>query len=207
MLYSTYYFIGRRITYAGDSGTRIHQGLNRPMVNEWDSNLVSHLLNRQIKCAMQKLRKQLTRDVLEDLEEVLRSRRKAAWATCFSVITILCICIEEGQIAMNGILMHKRTFEPEDAPSSNEVIEACLELDAWLFRHMTELFHAVYKTHKYPSPSKKKSAVNPIRDGLRDESDDEFRHDCEILVLEAREILDDHGMSCSASENFCANVE
>jgi hypothetical protein len=196
MLYSINYFMGRRITYADDSIIKVSQSLTRPAVNTWDSNFVSHLLNRQIKCAMQKLRKQITREVLEELEEKLRRKTNKAWATCFSVIVIVCIIIEEGQIAMNGILMHKRQFEPEAAPSARRVLEACHELDARLFRHMTELFHAVFKTQKYPSSNKSNSVFNPIRDGFQEERDDDVRRDSEFLVYEVQKILHDHGMCC-----------
>lgn len=205
MLYSINYFIGRRITYADDSIIKVSQSLTRPAVNTWDSNLVSHLLNRQIKCAMQKLRKQITREVLEELEQELRGKTNKAWATCFSVIVIVCIIIEEGQIAMDAILMHKREFEPQRAPSANIVIGACHELDARLFRHMTELFHAVYKTHKSPPSNKKAIIFNPIRDGLDDERDVEVRQDSQFLVYEVRQILQDHGMCCP-EEKRCADT-
>jgi hypothetical protein len=145
---------------------------------------------------MQKLRKQLTREVLDELEQKLRTRNKRAWTTCFSVIIILCICIEEGQIAMNGILMHKREFEPKEAPASEEVVEVCRKLDEKLFRHVTELFHAVFRTHKYRSSSKQDSVFNPIRDGFEDESDDELRRDAKLLVYEVQHILHELGMCC-----------
>lgn len=97
---------------------------------------------------------------------------------------------------MNGILMHKREFEPKEAPASEEVVEVCRKLDEKLFRHVTELFHAVFRTHKYRSSSKQDSVFNPIRDGFEDESDDELRRDAKLLVYEVQHILHELGMCC-----------
>jgi hypothetical protein len=142
---------------------------------------------------MHELLVETTREILDELETELKTKSKGVWATCFSVIIVLCICIEEIQTAGNGFLMHMRVHQLEDAPSSKDVVEICRKLDDFAFRHMTELFHAIFKTHKYPSPTWRDHVYNPIRDGVQADGDETLRHDSKELVDEVRQIIYDHG--------------
>jgi len=181
MLYSMHYFMGRAITYSDDSSTRISHNLKKPSLKLWNSDLISPLLNRQIKFAMHKLRVETTKDIFDDFEKQLKTRKKEVWATCFSVIVILCMCMEEAQIAVNLLFVHKRTYEPKEVPPTKEVMDIYRNLDDYPFRHLTELFHATFKTQK-------KSLYNPIRDGLGADGDGAILQDSVELVNEVRQI-------------------
>lgn len=151
-LHSMHYFMGRTITYSDDSSAKIDHNLKRPSLGLWNSNVVSSLLNRQVKYAMHCLRVETTQEILEELDKNLRTRDHAFWPMAFSVIIILCICMEEAQMAMNGIFIHKRTHQPSEATSSEEMVETCRKLDKYPYRHVTEFFHAIFQTEKSMSP-------------------------------------------------------
>ena len=192
-VYAMHYFMGRTITYSDDSSTNVSRNLKRPSLSLWNSNLISHLLNRQVKFAMHKLRVETTEEIFDELEKRLKTRDKAFWATGFSVIIILCICMEEAQVAVNGLAMHKRTHQPKEAPSSEEIVDIYRKLDDYPFRHLTELFHAIFKTQKDPSPTWNDNVYNPIRDGFQADSNGSLRQDAEQLVKEVRRITRDYG--------------
>ena len=189
MLHSMHYFMGRTITYSDDSSATITQKLKRPSLCLWNSNVVSNLLNRQVKFAMHSLRVETTNEILKYLETQLRTRDKGFWATAFSIIIILCMCMEEAQMAMNGIVMHKRTHQNE-ALSPEIMVGKCRKLDEYPFRHATELFHATFKTRKY----------NPIRDGFQAGEDRTPSHDLETFVNAMRSIMHHYGR-CRSKRN------
>jgi hypothetical protein len=131
------------------------------------------------------------REVLEELEKELRTRSKAVWATCFCVALILCICIEDSQIAVDAFTMHTRNHGVEsDAPSSQATIDTCRKLDDLLFGHLVGLFHAIYKTQ---DTSEDGHAYNPIRDkpviGVKEGIDRESAD----LVNDICRIISNHG--------------
>jgi hypothetical protein len=175
------------------SASWINQLLTSPALGPLGVNSISSLLERQLKSAMHKLRIETTEEVLDALETELRTKDKRVWATCFCVVVILCVCIEETQIAGVAFPMHTRVHKVKDAPSSEAVLDVCRQLDERLFRHMTELFHAIFKTHRFPSSSNNR-VFNPIRDGIEDGVDNDIRCDCLKLVYEVQQIIYDHGM-------------
>jgi hypothetical protein len=145
---------------------------------------------------MHRLRVEATKEILGELEKQLKTRNKKFWATGFSVIIILCICIEEAQMAVNGLVMHNnnnnRTHQPEDAPLlAEEVMDIYRKLDDYPFRHVTEFFHAIFKTQKNPSYNQ---VYNPIRDGFQADGDETLRQDSEGLVNEVCQIIRSYGM-------------
>jgi hypothetical protein len=194
MLHNVYYFMGRSITFTDRSAEQVASSLRKPVLRPYERYLISRLLNRQVKSAMHSLQRDLTREVLEELEKDLKKRSKAVWATCFCVISILCICMEDVQVAINGFLLHKRVNRPEIKPTSaEECIEICRKLDDLPFDHLVRLFHGIYKTQKTPSARRNDHIYNPIRDGPEIDCSEGLDQGSADLVNEIRRIINDHG--------------
>lgn len=194
MLHAIYYFMGTTLTIADTSMEYVREHLRKPPMRAYDSSGISRLLNRQIKSAMHNVRQEVMREVLEELEKELKKRSKVAWPTCFCVSLILCICMEEGQTAMDAFTMHTRAHGTEsDAPSSEATIENCRKLDDLLFRHLLKLFHAIYKTHQTAKPHSSNCIYNPIRDRPERDVKGGLDHESTDLIIEIRKIITDHG--------------
>jgi hypothetical protein len=194
MLNAIYYFMGTTLTITNFSKEHISKRLRKPTMRSYGSSLVSRLLNRQIKSAMHALRQEVMREVLEALERELKAKSKAAWATCFCVALILCICVEEAQTAMDGFTMHIRVHGPEsDVPSSEATNETCHKLEDVVFRHLLDLFHGVYKTHQTPKSQIGGRVYNPIRDRPETDVKEGLDHEAAHLAIEIRQIIANHG--------------
>jgi hypothetical protein len=150
---------------------------------------------------MHTLLREMTIEVLEELEMNLKARSKASWATSFCTVSILCICIEELQIAMNGFSMYMNNHgAKEDIPSVKDSVEVCQKLDDKPFIHLIALFHDIYETRKLASANK--NVCNPLRDnpeiygreGLDSESAD--------LANATRQIIFDPSKHLLASLNI-----
>jgi len=138
--------MGRNIKLTDDSMYRVNRHIRKPTLKPYDSNTISRLLNRQVKSAMHELLREEIRAVLGGLEKVIKKRSEGSWAEVFCIISILCICIEEVQIAVNGFAMHTKFYGLEkDRPMSTDCIELCRMLDDLPHVHLVELFHGTYK--------------------------------------------------------------
>ncbi|KAE9378477.1 hypothetical protein N431DRAFT_528799 [Stipitochalara longipes BDJ] len=193
MLHTIYIFMATTLTMTESSKEHLTDHLQKPTRVCYHSNIASRLLNRQIKSAMHTLRQQLMREVLEELEKELKTRSKAVWAPCFCVALILCMCVEDAQIAMDAFAMHTRILGAEqDAPSSQATIEACRKLDDLLFIHLLELFHGVYRTHQTSKALNSSRVYNPIRDGPDIDVKEGLDQESADLALEFRQIMANH---------------
>lgn len=198
VLYTLHYVMGRNITYSPRSGEKVIQHLRKPTSRAYESNLISRLLSRQIKSAMHSLLREVTRDLLEDMEKDLRTRSRTTWAPCFCVISILCMCIEEVQIATNGFTLHTQVHGPHtNHPSSEATIEICRRLDDLPFVHLMELFHGIYKTQRPLTVHRNEHVYNPIRDGPEAYGLDDAGQNSIDLVNDIRKIIKKHG-KCSS---------
>lgn len=193
MLYNVHYFMGRTVKFTDKTADKVASTLRQPIPRRYENSLISKLLNRQIKSAMHCLLRDLTREVLEELEKDLKTRSKAVWATSFCVISIICICIEDVQVAINGLIMDMKVNSSEShIPSSKECIETCRKLDDIPFEHAVRLFHGIYKTQKAPSTYRNDHIYNPIRDGARIDFKEDLDQESADLVNDVRKILRDH---------------
>ena len=145
---------------------------------------------------MHALRREVMTEVLEELERELRSKSKAAWATCFCVTSILCICMEYAQTAMDAFTMHTRLHGAEkESPSSEATIEACRKLDKLLFRQLLAIFHTIYKSHQTSKTQNCDRTFNPIiRDRLGTDIQNGLDQESAHLVIEIRQIISSHSM-------------
>jgi hypothetical protein len=194
MLNAIYYFMGTTLTITNVSKEYVTERLQKPNMRSYDSNLISRLLNRQIKSAMHAFRRELMREVLEELERELKTKSKAAWAICFSVASVLCICVEEAQTAMDAFTMHTRVHGAErESPSSEATIETCRKLDDLLFSYLLDLFHGIYKTHQISKTQNSSRIYNPIRDWPDKDIQKSLDRDSAHLVIEIRQIIVNHG--------------
>jgi hypothetical protein len=193
LMYTLHYFMGRRITISPSSVERLTQHFPKSTARA-DKSMVSRLLNRQIKAAMHSLLREVTRNVLEDLGRDLKTRSKTVWSPCFCVIAILCICIEEVQIATNSFVTCPLAHGTRTAqPSSQATIDICRKLDNIPFVHLMDLFHGLYKTYKPLTIQRNDHVYNPIRDGLEIDSSEGIGQDSVNLVNDLHKVVEDHG--------------
>ena len=192
MIYAMHCFMGRNITLTKQSLERVLHQLRKPSLLAYQTNLISRLLNSQVKSAMHGLMREFTWDVLEKLERELKTRKKSVWATSFCVISILCISIEEAQNAIDRFGMYTKFLGTNVSSSSHgDCIQACRKLDDHLFAHLEELFHGVFGTKKALSVGRKGYAFNPIRTGLTDFSD--LDQSSLNLINDVRRVISDKG--------------
>jgi hypothetical protein len=110
----------------------------------------SYLLNLQIKYVLLKMARELASQTLEGLEKSLRSRTKDSWPVSFCTILLLCMCIEEIQIAANIFTMMEAVTTGKQHPTENPAVEPCRTLELSPLKFITDIFHDVYKSHKSP---------------------------------------------------------
>jgi hypothetical protein len=145
-VYSTFVFTASTIRVTDASASLIARKLSYPTLQLYGSKIVSRLLNRQLKFAMNTLLREKMREVLRDLEKALKRRDKFLWGTTFCVVSILCICIEEVQIALDEFAVHIfQHGSPTERLSSSYIVEKCQELDEIPYVHHSRFFHGVYK--------------------------------------------------------------
>ncbi|CZR65269.1 uncharacterized protein PAC_15169 [Phialocephala subalpina] len=218
MLYAGYRFMSTGVRYTHTSFSAVAGSIKNPPFQNITSRLVSRLLNRQLKYAVNEVMKRETASLLEELQRELYSKKKSAWATTFCVILILCICMEEVQTAMEGLVLHLREHPGSANADEDEVITVCRRLDDLPFAHMCELFHMAFKTHKIGDMSsgkrKRKSSTtgfNPLRGEMieRNESDG-FGKEAVELIGEIQTImkeLDSHIKAASETPDFRSGAE
>lgn len=140
------------------------------------------------------LREEFAREILADLERELKSRNRAFWSTGFCVISILCICMEEAQISIDGLVMHELVFNTDASqPSLEDSVGLCQKLDGLAFGHLSQLFLGVYKTNKGIPAYGDDSIYNPIRDRKKIKFEELMDEQSITLVDEIRGIISSSG--------------
>jgi hypothetical protein len=111
-----------------------------------ESNFVSsRLLSRQIKFVIHTIHRELIKDVLEGLERQLRSRTKSSWPFTFATIIMLCLGVEDLQIAAQASVKSQNSIEgPRWEPKS----KVCSSLEEFPINTLTRLFHDIYRTNR-----------------------------------------------------------
>jgi hypothetical protein len=162
-LHAIHYFMGSLITFSDKSARELYSRHVLGMTPQ--AYLSSRLLNRQIKYVMHKLHREITLQVLEDLERSLRSRTKDSWGPSFCTILILCLCIEGLQTAAD-VMVVCDIQEKGDRATRNrdESFDACQKLDEYPFHQCKKLFHDIYRSHKDGSTGGRgEKAFNPLK--------------------------------------------
>ena len=164
MLYWMLYSICHPLTFTSESAKEVvrHLRISRPLQVADRQILTAKLLELQIKGAMMLLFTEMATEVLVGLEHALPPRRsRSSWAICFCVYSILCICIEEVQIAVDAVIV-SALCENLDSPLSRT--EYCHRLDNEPYKPLVDIFHIVYSTEK--ANGKSRRGINPIQNGL-----------------------------------------
>ena len=139
---------------------------------------------------MHTLRQELMREVLDELERELRTKGKEAWATCFCVASILCICVEDAQTAMDAFTMHTKVHGAEkESPSSEATIRSCWNLENVFFAHLLKLFHGIYKTQQSCKAQSGGRVYNPIRDRPETDTKNGSDNGSAGLIIEIRQAI------------------
>jgi hypothetical protein len=207
MLYAMHDFMGRVITIADCTGYRGFEYPDTAKELTYDFEVTSKILNRQLKHAMHLVLQDTTRDVLDRLERELKTRTKESWAPCFCTILILCICIEELQIAVDGFAVHQATRRSKtNGFSRASGFETSRRLDDLLYNNCKTLFHAIHNSYKSRAGRRnEKGGFNPIRDTYDVNEKDGVTQAMHDLVGEVHEILGDSGDSGEDFKPLCVS--
>ena len=149
--------------------------------------ITSRLLNRQVKVAFYHLLKAAQKDVLKDFERELRTRSRTAWPTAFCIALLLCMCVEDIQIAADYYVTYKEDGETCDRKDSHKI---CNELETLPYGRCTSMFHEVFATFKSPNGHGGEGSFNPFKQGQF--SRDELDGAAQTLVSEIQDIFKNH---------------
>ncbi len=190
-------FMGRNLTIISTENLESSCGAPRPAQHPvFDSEIPSPLLNRQIKYVMHLLLREMTRKVLSQLEKELRTKSKRTWASSFCTILLLCICVEEVQIAIDGFSVYCLSQPEKVNPLSRDIgLGLARQLDDRLIADCKSLFHSIYRTHNGPPGSKNEKSFNPIRDQFVVDDKEPWTKELYGLVEDVHEILETYGRS------------
>jgi hypothetical protein len=159
-LHAIHFFMGALLTFTGESAQEVRQVCQTPQAPTM--HFSSRLLNRQIKFAMHELHKKKTGEVLDGLERTIKSRSPDSWGTTFCAILVICLCIENLQIAADTLVNTDILKEgPRSQFSRQQSAQACVSLEENPFSQFKRLFHDVYKSHK--KAKGKDVGWNPLR--------------------------------------------
>jgi hypothetical protein len=189
MLYATTYFMSRIITFTKMSAEKAVENLRSPSLQPYimGPTLASRLLNLQLKKVMHSLQRKYMIDVLAGLENLFAERpRKSSWAEAFSVHLILCMCVEQIQVAVDAVCMAALRRDPACVPHSLEIIRS---LDDGVYRKVVEMFHMAYKTAQSSLSWTERPGFNPIRDGLKLDETNGVTPQMIKLVQDVRQIM------------------
>jgi hypothetical protein len=200
MLYWTLYSIYRPIIFTPESAREVVKHLQtlRPLQVADKPILTAKLLDLQIKGAMKLLSAEMANEVLVEVERaILPPRGGSSWTISFCVHLVLFICVEEVQIALDGVALS------ENSNCKISRTECCHRLDNEPYKAMVEIFHMAYKTQK--ANVKRKVGLNPIRNGLS-KNEEEGIDQAEVdLVNEIKCLMTIYGKYLSVKPKERAN--
>jgi Protein kinase domain len=138
--------MGRKITFAEDSRSKIAGSLQNLSTISTSSSLSARVIGRQIKGAMKLLSTELTKEVLVGLEGELRQKKPKSWALCLCTHLILCIYVEELQISVDAFVLWKISNKHEDPKYVRDCgAEICRRLEEVTLLHSWILMSGVLR--------------------------------------------------------------
>lgn len=166
MLHAINYFMKTLMTFSEESASKVYQTLQE-FGEPRKPYLSSRLLNRQVKYAMHRLSREVTVEVLEGLERSMRSRTKDSWGASFCAFLVLCLCMENLQIACDIYVVCDIEKCQKDGSRSaydrSQSYQASQKVDENPFFQCKRLFHDIYRTHKESSRGAREAGFNPLR--------------------------------------------
>jgi hypothetical protein len=186
-LHAMHYFMARILTFTKDSASMVKRVSRNDLGLHLPSDVISsRLLNRQIKYAMHILHRRQTKTVLQEFERHLKKREQAGWPISFGVVLILCLCMEDIQIAANNFVFSDTEISPG---LRSESYKACWQLEDKPYRQCTQLFHDMYRSYKQPNGHASEGGFNPIaQDGCQNSNWSQATQD---MVYDIRQIIAD----------------
>lgn len=186
-----------------ESANKAIQSLRAPGRLPYQRTLSSKLVTTQIKHVLCRLLRDECRGLLQSLGKAIASADKAAWASCFCAILILCMCVEMTQVDTDLHVTYKmRTMHERDETSTltrDASITRCTTLEHGPIAHCISMFHECMRSYQGKARDKKNQrGYNPLRDGL-------WGPDPAVIALvnQARHIMVEHGnfrLLCSLSK-------
>lgn len=188
-LHAMHYFMARILTFTKDSASMVKTVSRNDLGLELPSDVISsRLLNRQLKYAMHILHRRQTKTVLQEFERHLKIREQAGWPISFCVVLILCLCIEDIQIAANNFVF---TDAEISQGLRSESYKACCQLEDKPYRQCTQLFHDMYRSYKQTNSHATERGFNPItQDGSYQANWSQATRD---MIYGIRQIINDSG--------------
>lgn len=168
-LYSMQYILSITICIRDESWNTIESNLQRPMQHLYTGEATSAAINKQLKQVLFLMIEVTYQEVLDGLDEELKRKSRASWATCFCVLAILHMCAELVQIGTD-LRLTSACDEGRELPTMDKSLKLAKEVEEWAVGVSTGLFHTVYKTGKYNSGSEKGCDFNPVRDEIEDKN-------------------------------------
>lgn len=188
-LHAIHYFMGTLITFSSESAAAVSRSI-RNYDALLEPYLSSRLLNRQIKYIMHKLHREVTIEVLEGLERSLRARTKDSWGPSFCTILLLCLCIEDLQIAADTMVVCDMLKKGTDSLfTRDQSYRVCVALDEFPFLQCKKLFHDIYKSHKEVQSGAREGGFNPLR-CMQDKIPTGLDGATDIMVREIYEVME-----------------
>jgi hypothetical protein len=188
-LHAMHYFMARILTFTKDSASLVKTVSRNDLGLELPSDVISsRLLNRQLKHAMHILHRRQTKTVLQDFERHLKKREQAGWPISFCVVLILCMCVEDIQIAANNFVF---TDAEISQGLRGESYKACWQLEDKSYRQCTQLFHDMYRSYKRTTNQATERGFNPLsQDGNHQTN---WSQATQNMVHDFRQIIKDSG--------------
>jgi hypothetical protein len=131
----------------------------------------------------------MTKDVLDQLEKLLRSRSTSLWPVTFSALILFFLCIEQIQILADAEIETRKSSGTEFvAGLENEPQKSCQQLEDVSFTRVTQLFHEIYKTNKQErSGTVSSGGFNPFKDAFKIDGDGvDWDTDTSGMIMEVR---------------------
>jgi hypothetical protein len=189
------YMMHRNFTFTEDSAIEAIQSLQNPSkVFLYQPFTTAALLNRQIKVVINLLLEDYIGDLFGKLEWRLRNSR-TSWAICFCANIILCLLVEQVQIAIDSVVVHKISSGRDAADTRKSGIESCQALEELPMKYSWILFRSIQRRY------------NPIKKGCLAENNSGQNDGEAELVNSFRKLISNRGICFpKLSNGVVANV-
>jgi len=176
------YMMNRSFVFTDESAVKAIDSLqNRSTVLPHERFISAALLDRQIKVAINPLLEDYIGDLFKGAEKKLRSNR-ASFAICFCLNLILCILVEQVQIAVDAIVIEKVSSGQDAGDTRKDGIKICKELEELPMNYSWTLFDGIQR--KY----------NPIMNGCLVDNGSGQNQGEAALVDSVRQLMHNRGI-------------
>jgi hypothetical protein len=184
------YVMGRHIVVNSSSSLNPVKSLGHQSEFPPMASLSARVLTRQIKGIMNLLMEDLTKKVLQELDQQLRKRGTEYGLIYLCTFLVLCMCTEELQVAIDGFLLFKSSSKlpSRDGDPSHIVqdgTEACGKLEKETLENSWILLEVILKRIL--------GKKNPFRYGSEMECEPGQSEAKTNLIKDLRQLMVEHG--------------